>query len=72
LDYKDKFACFEGLFNFLNGEVEIYPSCNTLQVNDYSKYNMGMFNEEDKIKYNENQFPIDMEEAFKMGANLSR
>ncbi len=33
---------------------------------------MGMFNEEDKIKSNENQFPIDMEEAFKMGANLSR
>ena len=44
-DYKDKFASFEGLFNFLNGKLEIYPSCNTLQVNDYSKYEMGMFND---------------------------
>ena len=70
-DYKDKFASFEGLFNFLNGKLEIYPSCNTLQVNDYSKYEMGMFNEEDKIQFNKKQFPIDLDEAFKMGVNLS-
>ena len=70
-DYKDKFASFEGLFNFLNGKIDIYPSCNTLQVNDYSKYNMGIFDEENKKKSNDEQFPIDLEEAFKMGANLS-
>lgn len=71
-DYKDKFADFEGLFNFLNGKIDIYASCNTLQVNDYSKYNMGLFNEEDKINSNKTQFPIDLDEAFKMGANLSK
>jgi hypothetical protein len=70
-EYKKNFANFEGLFKFLNGNVEIYPSCNTLQVNDYSKYNMGIFNEENKIKSNENQFPIDLDEAYKMGAKLS-
>ena len=68
---KEKFASFEGLFNILNGKIDIYPSCNTLQVNDYSKYNMGIFDEENKKKSNDEQFPIDLEEAFKMGANLS-
>jgi hypothetical protein len=69
--YKEKFSDFEGLFNFLNGEVEVYPSCNTLQVFDYSKYNMGIFNPDDKEKSNQTQFPIDLDEAYKMGARLS-
>ena len=32
---------------------------------------MGIFDEENKKKSNDEQFPIDLEEAFKMGANLS-
>jgi hypothetical protein len=32
---------------------------------------MGIFNEEDKIQFNKKQFPIDLDEAFKMGVNLS-
>ena len=32
----------------LNGEVEIYPVFNTLQVNDYSKYSMAAFDEKNK------------------------
>ena len=71
-DYKGKFSDFENLFSFLNGEVEIYPSCNTVQVSDYSKYNMGIFNEADKKEFNKKQFPVDLDEAYKMGANLSK
>jgi len=59
------------IFNMLNGEVEIYPVFNTLQVNDYSKYNMGAFNEDNKKLSREKQFPTDLENAFKLGAKLS-
>ena len=49
-----------------------YAACDTLQVKDYSKYNMGMFNEEHKKQVREKQFPVDLEEAYKMGVELSR
>ena len=39
-------ATTEYLFSFLNGEIESYPICDTLQVDDYSKYNMAGFSQE--------------------------
>lgn len=60
------------VFKMLNGEVEIYPVFNTLQVNDYSKYAMGAFDEESKKLNHEKQFPIDLDSAFKIGAELSK
>ena len=60
------------VFKMLNGEVKIYPVFNTLQVNDYSKYAMGAFNEEDKKLNREKHFPIDLEAAFNIGAELSK
>lgn len=71
-EYRPILANHEKLFSFLNGNLEIYPSCNTIQVYDYSKYNMGLFNEEDKKEHNNNQFPIDLDEAYKLGAKLSK
>ena len=65
-------ATTEYLFSFLNGEIRSYPVCDTLQVRDYSKYNMAGFSQEAKQKQNLLQFPIDMQEAFKMGAELSK
>ena len=60
------------VFNMLNGEVEIYPVFNTLQVNDYSKYSMAAFDEKNKKLNHEKQFPIDLETAFEIGAQLSK
>lgn len=60
------------VFNMLNGEVEIYPVFNTLQVNDYSKYSMAAFDEKNKKLNHEKQFPIDLETAFEIGARLSK
>lgn len=65
-NYKNTFA------NFFNGKVIDYPVFNTLQVNDYSKFNIAMFDEENKKESREKQFPIDLEEAFKIGAELSK
>ena len=51
--------------------MEVYACCDTLQVNDYSKFNMASFNEAHKKEMREKQFPKDLENAFTMGARLS-
>ena len=60
----------EGTFRFLNGTVKTYLSCNTTQVADYSKYSMAGFDVEKKKETLEKQFPIDLEEAYKLGKEL--
>lgn len=65
-------ANVEGLFKMgLHGDICSYASCDTLQVNDYSKYDMSYFSEADKRKHRDEQFPADLAECFKMGAALS-
>ena len=59
-------------FSALNGRVELLPCYDTLQVKDYSKYNMGGFDEAHKKEMREKQFPLDLEEAFQMGTRLGR
>lgn len=71
LAYKKKAKEVAQSFKALNGEVEVYACCDTLQVNDYSKFNMAGFNEEHKKEMREKQFPKDLENAFNMGAKLS-
>ena len=63
----------ENLFSFgLHGKVVNYASCDTLQVKDYSKYDMGMFSEEAKKIHHEEQFPFDMKRCYDMGVELSK
>lgn len=54
----------------LNGSVEVYASCDTLQVSDYSKYNMAGFNDAHKKDMRQKQFPKDLKEAYLMGERL--
>ena len=60
------------IFNMLNGEVRIYPVLNTVQVKDYSKYSMSAFDGDAKKAYRKEHFPADLENAFKIGAELSK
>ncbi len=69
--YEKKLSDQTNQFHALNGKVMVYASCDTLQVKDYSKFSMAGFNEEHKKTVHEQQFPMDLEEAFKMGAALS-
>lgn len=69
---KENLSKTEFLFNFLNGEVVSYPVCDTIQVSDYSKFNMAGFSQEAKEKQWILQFPNDLEKAFEIGASLSR
>ncbi|MBR3195081.1 MAG: flavodoxin family protein [Clostridia bacterium] len=56
----------------LKGGVRTYAACDTVQVSDYSKYNMAAFNEEYKKAQRDEQFPADLKAAFDLGAELSR
>lgn len=70
--YLGKAKEVEQIFSALNGNVEVYAACDTLQVNDYSKFNMAGFSEEHKKEMREMQFPVDLEEAFRLGERLAR
>lgn len=59
-------------FRVLNGAVRILPVCDTLQVKDYSKYDMASFSEEHKRAVHDEQFSVDLSRAFSMGAELAR
>ena len=68
--YKEKMAGLLSGLRVLNGTLEIYPCCDTLQVSDYSKYSMAGFSEEHKRQMREIQFPKDLAAAFQMGVRL--
>ena len=67
LAYRKKAKELAQSFKMLNGSVEVYACCDTLQVKDYSRYSMASFNEEHKKEMRTKQFPQDLEKAFKMG-----
>lgn len=63
----------ENLFKMgLHGSVRSYAACDTLQVADYSKYDMGIFNEAAKKAHRAEQFPRDLQACFNMGQELGR
>ncbi len=59
------------LAGLLNGTVRVLPSFDTLQVDDYSLYAMGRFDEEHKKKVHEEQFPEDLAAAFELGKQMA-
>ena len=59
-------------FRFLNGQTRLIPVCDTLQVKDYSKYDMAGFSEAHKRAVRDAEFPAMLELAFKVGAGQAR
>ena len=65
---------FENNKNYLkllNGHSEYIISADCYQFDDYSKYAASNFNAEHKGKIRKKQFPIDCQNAFKMGEKLA-
>ncbi len=56
----------------LKGTVQTVAACDTMQVNDYSKYSMGMFDEAEKKESRAKQFPEDLKKAYRLGTELSK
>jgi multimeric flavodoxin WrbA len=68
--YEQKMKEYFFPFRFLNGKVSVYPVCDTLQVSDYSKFELKSFNEEHKKHMNETDFQEALETAFRIGAEM--
>lgn len=69
-NYAEKFKKQFHPFRFLNGETHIHPCCDTMQVKDYSKYDMDAWDGQHKKQVHETQFTIDLEAAFKIGVGV--
>ena len=66
-EYRAAMEEYFGPFRSLNGRVEIIPVCDTLQVDDYSRYEMRGFSEEHKKAVHEQEFPDALARAFEVG-----
>lgn len=69
--YKRPFEAYAEEFRFLNGNIHVTPCFNTLQVHDYSKFNMAGFSEEAKKKHHDEHFSLDLKKAYERGVLLS-
>ena len=70
--YKAKFEEYAKELEMLGGKVILYPCYNTLQVSDYSKFNMASFEESKKKLVHEKEFPKDLENAYRIGQELCK
>jgi len=69
--YDSRFAFYEERFKrFFGGPVRTLTATETLQIDDYNKYEMPMFDEAARKKRREEVFPLDLQKAFDMGADL--
>ena len=66
--YEERMREYFAPLRFLNGHVRLFPVCDTLQVRDYSQYEMAGFSEEHKKAVHDAEFPAMLEQAFKIGA----
>ena len=56
-----------GIITRFIGPAELIEANATLQFDDYSKYDAGMFDEADRKKRHEEVFPLDLKKAYEMG-----
>ena len=66
--YEGRMREYFAPMRFLNGRVRVFPVCDTLQVKDYSKYDMAGFSEEHKKAVRDAEFPAMLEQAVGIGA----
>lgn len=72
VNYQALFEQNKNSLQLLNGTSEFIISADTYQFDDYSKYEASMFNEKHKSQVKAEQFPLDCQKAFDMGARLAR
>jgi len=60
----------KGVMERLFAPCEVFLATDTKQVEDYSRYEMDLWNVEEKEKRHQEVFPQDLERAFRLGARL--
>jgi len=72
IGYDKMLEKYQNSLNGMVGPTEVMVCGDTLQVNDYSKYNWTMFDPEAKKARHEKAFPDDMKKAFSLGAEMTK
>jgi len=70
--YDVLFENYVRLMGILKGPCELLTSHETWQFSDYSVMNAAMFDVEAKARRRAEQFPVDCQRAFEMGARLAK
>ena len=70
IGYDKMLENYQNSLNGMVGPTKIMICGDTLQVNDYSKYNWTMFDPEAKKVHHEKMFPTDMKKAFALGVEM--
>lgn len=63
---------YQNTLNGIVGPTKVMVCGDTLQVNDYSKYNWTMFNPEEKKARHEEVFPNELKKAFALGVEMTK
>jgi multimeric flavodoxin WrbA len=71
IGYTAKFKFYEDRYSGLFGPAKTLVSTETWQTTDYSKYEMTMFDGDERKKRREEVFPQDKRKAFELGAELA-
>jgi multimeric flavodoxin WrbA len=71
MGYDGKFKFYEDRYNHLIGPAKTIVSTETWQTQDYSKYEMSMFDGDARWKRREEVFPQDLKRAFDLGAEMA-
>ena len=66
--YEGRMMEYFSPLRFLNGSIRLHPVCDTLQVSDYSRFDMNSFSEAHKRAMHESEFPKALKRAFEIGA----
>jgi multimeric flavodoxin WrbA len=69
--YQPLFKQLAGMMGMIYGSCDIVGSHDTLQVNDYSQYDIQICDPKEKHRLRKEQFPIDLQNAFELGKKLA-
>ena len=71
IGYDQHFYSTKNSLETIFGECEVLLSTDTLQYNDYDKYEHEIFDKQEKIKRHKEVFPLDCERAFELGRRIA-
>ena len=69
--YDRAFESEARMISMVLGSCETMYSCDTYQFDDYSKYYARRFDEKQKAAHRDEQFPIDLQNAYELGKRIA-
>ena len=70
IGYDKMLSGYQNTLSAFIGPTKVLISGNTLQINDYDRYNWTMFDAEGKKERHENIFPLEKQKAYSLGAEM--